>query len=87
MKWQNEGVVKKAVNVLEDCDQFWGFCFNQRSGNKVADKLAKEAKASSLHNCWLVLDSLKCQNSVLISSALNFLRCWIIPLLGHLVLS
>lgn len=44
VKWQNQGLVKEAIEIPRGCNHFLGFKFIPRSLNQVADKLAENDK-------------------------------------------
>ncbi|XP_026444924.1 uncharacterized protein LOC113345369 [Papaver somniferum] len=79
VKWQNESTLKEAMLLLSGCDNFLGFIYTPRDGNQAADRLAKEAFKSSLHQSLimpnflstiLILDKLNCKSNTLSSLAL-----------------
>lgn len=52
MDWRNHMVVKEAIQICSDCNNFLGFKFVHRSGNSVADKLMAEARKATIFNTW-----------------------------------
>lgn len=50
LEWQNQGLIREAVNILKECDNFLGFKFIRRTGNQVADTLAVNTRKHSLFN-------------------------------------